>query len=662
MVARQKEIEISTNRIIIPIAFILCSIIFEVVNFLYIGFVNSAGNRMVFPSYFIIDLAIIIMIAGVLYLFKNKKLGVIMFCILLAIQTIINIANTTLFSIFGDILSLDLLRLGKEAQAAFSFDLLDWGGLVLNVILYIAFITAAIIFTKRNKKVYHVKNFSSPILALAIFIMIESFSFTFMEAQISTLSDASINQSQIEGSDKYLWDNFQFKIDAYKKFGHFGFYTKEVINLMTHETLTPEQENEYIAYIDDGYVPGNENAPLYNDNLVVILLESTDLFAIDPIYTPTLWSMMQGNNTSIYFSNFHARNRTNNSEGITLLGSMPKTRSLKSAAAKGYNFAYSLPRLFKGNDENAVATYVHANTETYYGRNATHNSEKMGFDDMLNIEDYTGEEVLKKWGDWIPDLQFTKAFVDEMLPKDKRFLTFFSSISTHGPHTFEKKYFKEHYEFYDAHFEEYKEWFKTTDFVFPTDESTLEKLRNFKAGTIDLDRTISFLIDEINARGLRDNTSILMFADHNLYYHDMCYKIKGVDKDDYSNSYINNIPVFFYSPKYAKEGRIVDTFCNTYDLLPTLCDLYGLPSNKNLFLGYSIFSEDIKHSFFGSHLGGMFNEKIYSQNIVDYVITDDTATEEDIKNFKIDASNFYKKQEMMDTIYENGINGKRSVT
>ena len=52
MVARQKEIEISTNRIIIPIAFILCSIIFEVVNFLYIGFVNSAGNRMVFPSYF----------------------------------------------------------------------------------------------------------------------------------------------------------------------------------------------------------------------------------------------------------------------------------------------------------------------------------------------------------------------------------------------------------------------------------------------------------------------------------------------------------------------------------------------------------------------------------------------------------------------------------
>ncbi len=661
MIEKRKEVEISTNRIIIPIAFIFCSIIFEIINFLYLGFSNSAGEKMIFPIYFVIDLAIIFMLAGVIYLIKGKKFGLVIFCILLAVQAIINIANTTLFSIFGDILSLDLLRLGKEAQAAFSFDLLDWGGLVINLMLLVVFITSAIIFTKRNKKVYHVKNFSSPILALAIFIFIESFSFTFMEVQISTLSEASANQSEIEASDKYLWDNFQFKIDAYKKFGHFGFYTKEVINMMTHEALTKEEEDEYVSYIDDGYVAGNENAPLHNDNLVVILLESTDLFAIDPIYTPTLWSMMQGENNSIYFSNFHARNRTNNSEGITLLGSMPKTRSLKAAALKGYNFAYSLPRLFKGNDKNAVATYVHANTRTYYGRDATHNADKMGFDKMLNIEDYKGEEALKKWGDWVPDLQFTKAFIDEMLPKEKRFLTFFSTISTHGPHTFEKKYFKEHYQFYDEHFEEYKAWFKTTDFIFPEDEDTLEKLRNFKAGTIDLDRTISYLIQEINERGLKDKTSILMFADHNLYYHDMCYKIKGVDKDDYSNSYINNIPVFLYSPKYAKEGKIIDTFCNTYDLLPTLCDLYGLPSNKNLFLGYSIFSEEIKHSFFGSHLGGMFNEKIYSQNIVDFVITDDRATEEDVKNFKNDAVIFYQKQEIMDTIYENGINGKRSV-
>lgn len=662
MIGKQKETEISTNRIIIPFAFILCSIIFEVVNFLYLGFLNSVGKRLAFPNYFIIDLAIIFMLAGAIYLIKSKKLGVVIFCILLALQAILNVVNATLFSVFGDILSLDLLRLGKEAQTAFSFDLLDWGGLIINLLLYITFMTGAIIFTKRNKKVYHVKNFSSPILALAIFMLIESFSFTFMEVQINSLSDSGSTQSQIEASDKYLWDNFQFKIDAYKKFGHFGFYTKEVINMFAEETLTKEEKEEYVAYIDDGYVAGDENAPLYNNNLVVILLESTDLFAIDPIYTPTLWNMMQGNNTSLYFSNFHARNRTNNSEGIALIGSMPKTRSLKSAAQKGYNFNYSLPKLFKGNDKNAVATYVHANAKSYYGRDVTHNIDKIGFDRLLNVEDYKGEESLKRWGDWIPDLQVVKAFTEEMLPKDKRFLTFFSTMSTHGPHTFEKKYFEEEYKYYDEHFKEYEEWFKTTDFVFPQDEITLQKLRNFKVGTIDLDKTISYLIDEINSRGLRENTSILMFADHNLYYHDMCYKIKGVDKDDYSNSYINNIPAFFYSPKYVKEGEKIETFCNTYDLLPTICDLYGLPSNKNLFLGYSIFSEDIKHSFFGSHIGGMFNEKIYSQNIVDYVVTDESATQEDIKNFKKDAVTFYQKQEMMDKIYENGINGKRSVT
>ena len=118
-----------------------------------------------------------------------------------------------------------------------------------------------------------------------------------------------------------------------------------------------------------------------------------------------------------------------------------------------------------------------------------------------------------------------------------------------------------------------------------------------------------------------------------------------------------------YSPKLTNgEGYINDTFCNTYDILPTICDIYGLPSNSNLFYGYSVFSEDIENSFFASHLNGMFTNDIYSLNISDVVVMNDNVTEEDIAKFKDNATKFFKKQEYLEKIYENGINGTIDLT
>ena len=120
--------------------------------------------------------------------------------------------------------------------------------------------------------------------------------------------------------------------------------------------------------------------------------------------------------------------------------------------------------------------------------------------------------------------------------------------------------------------------------------------------------------------------------------------------------------MFLYSPHLLEEqghseGQFVDSFCNTYDILPTICDLYGLPSNTNMYQGYSIFSKDISKSVFSSNLSGMFTNKLFSMNISDVYITDESATEEDIKAFKENAARFYEKQRIIDIVYKNGING-----
>ncbi len=658
MEEKSKEKKLSTNRIFLPILFIICSIILEIANFLYLGLKNSNGNLMFLPSYFLFDFAIIIMLAAFIYLLQNKYAMLVVFSLILAFQAGLGLVNATLYSLFGEVLSVNLLKLGNEAKAAFAFDLVDWGGVFLNLCLFLIMFVSAILLTVYNKKFYSIKYFAAPIIAVALFIFVEAFGTCLYQVQIYNLNAGASQESEIESSDVYLWENFHFKMDAYKKFGFYGFYTKEVYNCLTTEHIDQDEVIDYIKYIDDGYVKGNPNAPLYGDNLIVILMESIDMFGIDPYNTPTLYKMYNGWNSAA-LKNFHAKNRTNNSEGITLLGSMPKNSTIKDAFMNGYEFEYSLPHLFKrGGDENVVTSYIHTNRKTFYDRHITHGATGIGFDNLLAKEEYTGNQTTGSWGDWIEDCDFVENMIDDFLPKDKRFLTYFTSLSSHGPYNTERLNFAEEYQIYDDNLEDFKTWLEEVGYIYPKDESSQNMLRNFKVATIDLDNTINYILEELEERGLDQNTSILMFTDHNAYYSDLCYSIKGIKKSDISHPEINHIPAMIYSPKlFGEEGKIIDDFCNTYDILPTICDLYGLESNKNLFSGYSVFSEDIKDSFFSSHLSGMFKDNIYSINISEIYIRGEDVTEEDIERFKRNAIEFYDKQAIREILYFNGVSG-----
>ena len=654
-----KEKEISTNNFILPFLFMVFAIIFEMANFLYLGFKTVDGSLMVLPSYFLFDLAIILMLAGLIYVVHNKIAMQIVYYFLLFVQCALNIANSTMYNIFGDILSFDLFYLGGEATSAITVDVIDWGGVFLNFAIFALIVTVTVLLVKKNKKTITIKNFSMPVIVLAFTILCWSMGLGLYETQQFTLSGAEAGQSEIESSDKYLWDNFQFKLDAFKKFGNYGFYTKSVLNLIFNGDASEDDIEYYQDFIDAGYQAENPDAPLYGDNLIVILCESMDWFAIDPYNTPTLYSIATGNN-SISFTGFHARNRTNNSEGIVLNGSMPRNISITEAFENGYNFDYALPKLFKATaaSEDIVTTYVHQNTREFYNRDVTH-IDGLGFDYMYMIEDYTGAQQQEGWGKWVTDFDFTSNLMDYILPDTDRFMTFIATMSTHGPYTYRNPYYEEYYQTFEENFEQYSVWLKeNTPFTIPENESDYQHFYYYKSAFIDLDRTVANLITELKERGLSDNTSIVLFADHNAYYHDLSLKVKGIEKADFQDTFAYNIPFMIYSPALTQgEGQVVDTFCNTYDILPTICDIYGLPYNSNLLYGFSVFSDEIENSFFASHLNGMFTEDIYSLNISDIYIVGDDVTDEDIKRFNENANRFFKRQEELEIIYGNGING-----
>lgn len=659
----KRETTVSSNKVFLPLLFVGSSILMEIANYLYLGFKSSSGVRMIFPTYFMFDLAIILMLAGVIFLCQNKILQNIVFYLFISIHIILNIVNTTMYGIFGDILSYDLLSLGAEATTALSADLIDWWGLVLNLSFLTLIITSGVLLQKFNKKTITIKYSAMPALIVAIFILFQSFGASMLVIQQSVLPTAVAEGREIEQSDVHLWENFQFKLDAYKKFGHFGFYAKSIVNIVENR-LSDSSYEDVSKKIDEGYRPQNVSAPLYGDNLMVVLCESLDWYAIDPILTPTLYSLAYAQDeNAIAFSNFYGRNRTNISEGITLLGSMPRNTLLYNSMEKGYTFDYALPKLFKSTakDKLTKTQYVHENYESFYKRNLTHGTDGIGFDEIYSWEDYTGDYDFA-WEHWVEDYEFSYNQIENIFPTDcDRFLTYYATISTHGPYTKSQPNLEKYYKLIDDNWSTLADWMNGDGgFPLPDDENSLLMFKRYKAGIIDFDRTVNMWLQELDARGLKDNTTILFFADHNSYYSNLCYRMKGIAKTNFSNTYINNIPMFIYSPHLAREkgSGVNEVYCNTYDILPTICDLFGLPTNTTQFQGYSIYSENIKDSFFSSNLNGMFTKDIYSLNISEIYLPNGEVSNEEIERFKINANKFYQKQDLLEKMYANGLNGK----
>ena len=162
---------------------------------------------------------------------------------------------------------------------------------------------------------------------------------------------------------------------------------------------------------------------------------------------------------------------------------------------------------------------------------------------------------------------------------------------------------------------------------------------------------LNYLQSTVDSSGnlLYDNTTIVLFSDHNAYYSDLNYKIKNLNKYG-TNKQMYNLPFVIFN-KSLGSGEI-STFCNTYDILPTIYDLYGFKYNKNLTQGYSVFSEDIKNSVFVSSMCGIFDDNFYTVDLDKYIPKRNTVfNNSKINNFKEKVSLFFQKQDYIEQYY-----------
>ena len=115
----------------------------------------------------------------------------------------------------------------------------------------------------------------------------------------------------------------------------------------------------------------------------------------------------------------------------------------------------------------------------------------------------------------------------------------------------------------------------------------------------------------------------------------------------------NNIPLIIYNNDIA--ARTSNVFCNTYDLFPTICDMFGFEYNSSLTQGYSIFRpNDIKKSIHVSFKHGIFNLDYYTEDLIEIKQLRENPIMS-LDEFKKYAYEFFVKQNKIEFVYRNNL-------
>ncbi len=409
--------------------------------------------------------------------------------------------------------------------------------------------------------------------------------------------------------------------------------------------------------VSSPYVPYFASAENYN--VVTILGETFEWFSFiaDPeIYPnghflpeetlrelyPNLYEFYD---TSVVMTNFHAREKTDISENLSLFGSYPLDYYTNYDYAAN-NIAYSLPNLMKTLYDVPSISF-HNGNYTFYNRNeylpaavgfeqyiACEQMEEMAPDVFTNYFDGRGERNM--------DSEMIEACRDMMFPTDRRFNTYITTIAMHGRYDY-----RDNLQPYYAKLEE-------VGFTAPDEEDEeATAFYHYAAAAMDFDRALGMIVDTLTERGLMDNTLIVLFGDHNAYYQTLTNYVKDIypktDRDcDVTELY--RVPMMVKIGNKIETRREITKFTCTADIMPTIMSLLGIRYYTNLYYGHSVF--DKQESVLYSRAYDVFlTDKLYFNTMDNISYREEDGTDEYIEDVEQRCLTLMKKVSYINRIF-----------
>lgn len=564
----------------------------------------------VLPSFWGIDLAFVLGFALLIFIIPSSVASIVLNAVLLFFQVILAFVNEALYSMSGMVFSLNMINLAKEVNGVFSADFVNWWLVAGMALLYVAEMTGMIFIHKKIKTKGVRFTQKAVILLLVCCLVGENSSMLLYHATVGSFQSSGYSDELADYNDDKLLYTTQFMpAKALKKFGFFGFYFMNVSNTLDSLFGGSGGGIQELSGLDEYFLQGEMSEEAYGENniytgalngknIVLIVIESGEWYGINREYTPTLYAMASG---GISFTEYYARDKTNVSEAISILGSYPKN-SDPSTKLKNAQLSFTLPNLLR--EDNYTTNYFHANNKSFYNRDVTHGDKVYGFDtahfldDMPALDgcDDEGNVIKKSFYNFDRDSLVTKNYFSEYSYKktgDKAFFTQQMTLSTHGtkkedildlgdyPFNDERYYdsdmteqerraeqeklkkefsekasikgFEKYYEIIDG----YAETFVGDKGIFlDTSESSIYspaklediyfRYKRYQAGLMDLDEAVNSLVYDLQRTGQLDDTAFVFYADHTAYYNNQNYYLKGVAENESWNTVLYNIPCFIW--------------------------------------------------------------------------------------------------------------------
>lgn len=313
--------------------------------------------------------------------------------------------------------------------------------------------------------------------------------------------------------------------------------------------VTPTNKNEYTGMFE-GY------------NLIYLTAEGFSPWAVDEEITPTLYKLTH---SGFVFENFYNPiwwTSTSDGEYVGCTGLIPSGSNSFTKSAE-CDMPFGLGWQFKELGYSTRAYHNHS--YTYYHRNLTH--PNLGYD--YKGAKGGGLEVKLTWPE--SDLEMIQVTLPEYI-NDEQFHTYYMTVSGHMEYTFIGNSMAA----------------KNKDYV--KDLPYSEESKAYIACNKELDLALEYLIQELDKAGVLDKTVIALSADHYPYglAKDKIDELAGHEVDENFELYEN---YFILWNSTITEPIIIDKYCSTVDIIPTLFNLFGINYDSRLFMGQDILSD-----------------------------------------------------------------------
>ena len=325
--------------------------------------------------------------------------------------------------------------------------------------------------------------------------------------------------------------------------------------------LTPSKQNEFT-----GLFKGK--------NMIFITAEAFSAELIDPELMPTLYRLAT---KGFQFTDYYqpASAGTTGGEYQNIFGMLPMDggKSFKNTADH-YNY-YTL-----GTQLDLLGYYgkaFHNNSYTYYSRNKTH--VNIGYSDgFMGYGNGMEEYVKKAWPQ--SDYQMISGTVPTFIDKQP-FNVYYMSVSGHNNYS------------PSSNSQTKKHWDRVQHLPYS------DTIKGYYAANLDLEDALTWLVAELEAKGIADDTVIVIASDHFPYGLDsdaplgkmpFLSELYGYEVLDYFQRDHNRL-IMWCGILEDMEPIVIDSPTFSLDILPTLFNLFGVEYDSRLLPGRDVFSD-----------------------------------------------------------------------